>query len=673
MPDFQAEFQHILTRVKEYHPKFSQRKETLLRKAFFFAKEAHEGQERFSGDPYFTHPVEATKILLSIKPDLDTIIASLLHDVIEDTPVTAEQIEKKFGSEIRFLCEGVEKVSKVQLQSQHPDQKKFENFQKLFIAISKDIRVVFVKLADRIHNLQTLEHVRPEKRARIAYESMEVYGPVAEKLGLFLFKNEIENLSFRALEPEKFAQLSQEVEACKQERKKFIEQAQKEVETIFRKEKFLIEVSRISGREKTIYSIYEKMRRKNYSRVAEVFDLFGLRIIVRTPEDCYRALGIMHSHWPPIPGRFKDYISVPKPNGYQSLHTTVLGLGRSKLPTEIQIRTEKMHLDAEYGPAAHWAYKKLKHSRFDEDYLRRTQWFPHNIELSESDEPADFFRELSQTIFAEQIYVFTPKGDIHILPKGATPVDFAYSVHTDIGESCAGATVDGIIKPLDYQLKNGEIVHIITRPGRKPNAEWLKSVKSSSAREKIKHFLRRREKMDFPEVRQKKKATSAEVPRLSRARAKTPRLGKSTKKKPEYQLIIGGAPGLRHRLSSCCKSSMGKNLIAYKSRGLGFTIHDADCATLHRLDSERFYEAHFEREITLMIRAFRRVGLLRDYTTVIANNGVDIYDMKLMPSTTTKECEWQFLISVRSDAELSHLKRDLERIEGVQNITANSS
>ncbi|MBT3349307.1 bifunctional (p)ppGpp synthetase/guanosine-3',5'-bis(diphosphate) 3'-pyrophosphohydrolase [bacterium] len=663
MQDFRKDLEEIVARVREYHPDFSKRKESVIRRAFTVSQAAHSEQMRFSGEPYFTHPVAATKILLSIQPDEDTIIACLLHDVIEDTAVTADEIEEIFGENIRFLCEGVEKVSKVQLKASHPDQKKFENFQKLFIAISKDIRVVFIKLADRIHNLQTLEHVRPEKQQRIAYESMEVYAPVAEKLGLFEFKNEIENLSFRAMESKKFTELSLEVEECKKERRKFIEQARSEVETVFQKEKFSVHVLDISGREKTIYSIYEKMRRKSYQRVSEVFDLFGLRIIVRSVEDCYRTLGIVHSHWHPIPGRFKDYISVPKPNGYQSLHTTVLGLSRSKLPTEVQIRTEQMNLDAEYGPAAHWAYKKAKNSNFDEAYLQRTQWFPQHIQFSKDSAPADFFRQISETIFAEQIYIFTPKGEIKILPKNSTPVDFAYAVHTDVGNSCVGAVVNGVIKPLDYQIRNGDVVKILTKSGRKPNSEWLKFVKSSGAKEKIRHVLRQLGVIEFPEIIQKKKISPSDLEKISVAPSLKTKRGS---KKKEYSLIIGGADGLSYRLAPCCQAVLGKNLLAYKSRGLSFTVHDAECSELERLEPERFYEAHFSRQVRVKIHAFRRVGLLRDYTTVIAHNGVDIYDTQLLPATTMKECEWFFLLAINSEKELAELLRDLQKVESVQ-------
>jgi GTP pyrophosphokinase len=658
---FEKDLQEILKRVKAYHPDFSEEDEKKISKAFEFAQKSHDGQIRFSGEPYFTHPVAATKILLSIQPDVETIIACLLHDVIEDTPVTAGDIEREFGSRICFLCEGVEKVSKVQVKKVQATQK-FENIQKLFMAMGKDIRVIFVKLADRIHNLQTLQYVRIEKQQRIAMESLEIYAPVAEKLGLFEFKTEIENLCFFILHPNEAKSLQEDLAVCRKVRQKFIDRAKKEILRTMQEENF--EIVKVLGREKHLYSIWEKMKRKCLDQVDEVYDLLGIRVIVKSREDCYRALGVFHGHWRQIPGRFKDYISVPKPNGYQSLHTTVLGLGQSKLPTEIQIRTEQMHMDAELGPAAHWAYKKTKHSDFDDDYLQRTSWLPR--EFMQNLTPEQFFQEISRSVFAEQIYVFTPKGEVQILSKGATAIDFAYSVHTEIGHSCVGVTVNGIIKPLDYELKNGDVVRVLTKKGRKPNLEWLKFVKSSSARTKIQQFIRReRDKEELEPLPEKEKRVN--IIKIDKALESLQRRTKPVKSE-EVEIIIGGATDIPYRIAPCCGAVFGKSVIAYKSRGLKFTIHEATCSELHRLDPERFFEAHFVRDVKFRIRSEHRMGLLRDCTTVIVEHGVNIKTLNVDKNSDKKTALWNFVVMVNSEKEVGDLLRDLERVPGVAHI-----
>ncbi len=659
---FEKDLQEILERVSYYHPDFSDSDAECIRKAFYFSEKAHEGQNRFSGEPYFIHPVAATKILLSIQPDVETIMACLLHDVIEDTPVTANDLEREFGVRIRFLCEGVEKVSKVQVKTVHATQK-LENIQKLFMAMGKDIRVIFVKLADRIHNLRTLQYVRIDKQQRIAMESLEVYAPVAEKLGLFEFKSEIENLCFFVLHPNEAKKLQEELAVCRKVRQKFIDRAKKEILKTMQEEDF--DSPRVLGREKHLYSIWEKMKRKRLGQVDEVYDLLGLRVIVKSREDCYRALGVFHGHWRQIPGRFKDYISVPKPNGYQSLHTTVLGLGQSKLPTEIQIRTEQMHMDAELGPAAHWAYKKIKHSDFDDDYLRRTSWLPRDIEQNLS--PEQFFEEISRSVFAEQIYVFTPKGEVQIFSKGATAVDFAYAVHTEVGHSCVGVTVNGVIKPLDYELKNGEVVKILTKKGRKPNSEWLKFVKSSSARNKIQQFLRReREKEEESIVPDKEKR--ANVVKVDKALESLQKRTKQTRSHQDVELIIGGATDIPYRIAPCCNARFGKSIVAYKSRGLKFTIHEEDCAELHRLDPERFFEAHFLRDVKFRIRSEHRMGLLRDCTAVIVEHGINIKTLNVDKNSDKKTALWNFVVTVNSNQEAVELIQSLERVDGVMHI-----
>lgn len=660
--DFSSALLEIQERIQEYYPDFGTAQKKLLEEAFEFGLKSHHEQWRESGHPYFSHEVEATKILLSIKPDMETILACLLHDVIEDTPITAEEVEQKFGKKIRFLCEGVAKVSRVQLK-EHERPSRAESIQKLFIAVAQDIRVIFVKLADRIHNLKTLEHVPAEKRERIAQESLQIYAPVADKLGLFEFKTQIEDLCFQHLHPTFFRQLHREIEDVKKQKRGFLERSRKEILTAFKKEQ--LQILEISGRQKSISSVYSKMKRKSFSSVTELYDLFGFRIIVRTKEDCYRALGILHTYWKPMPNRFKDYISVPKPNGYQSLHTTLLGLSGSKFPTEIQIRTLQMHQDAEFGPASHWAYKKTRHSHFDKDYLRRMSWFPQNIPQEIQTSPEKFFEEISQNILADRIFVFTPKGDIETLPEGSTPVDFAYTIHSDVGNTCVGAKVNGMIKPLDFKLKNGDIVEILTREGRTPNSAWLDFVQSSHARTHIRSFLNKQDETRTPSKSSQKELLSEKKP----APVKTPR--KFVEKERhigELNIVIGGEREMPFRLASCCKPKLGQNIVAFKSRSPHFTIHRANCRQVDRLDPERILEAYFLVEQFFEIKAYDRIGLTRDYATIIANHGLNIGELSSYYSYDQEGhriVTWKFTLESVSTEEIRNLLRDLEKINKV--------
>lgn len=659
--NFEADLQEILAKICEYYPKMSKEQEKIIEKAFWYSAESHKDQKRYSGEPYIIHPIAATKILLSINPDIETIAACLLHDVIEDTPVTAQDIENEFGKNIRFLCEGVEKVAKVRLKKE-VGKTKFENFQKLFIAMGKDIRVIFIKLADRIHNLQTLHHVRREKQERIATESLEIYAPVADKLGLFEFKKDIETECFKVLHPEDYKRLVQEIAETKRIREKFIKQARKDILKIAQKEGFLDEIVELSGREKTIFSVYKKLKRKKLGHADEIFDLLGLRMIVKTKADCYRALGLFHGHWRPIPGRFKDYISVPKSNGYQSLHTTVLGLGQSKLPIEIQIRTQTMHLDAERGPAAHWAYKKLGHSSFNDEYIQKTSWLPNKIKCHTPNSAEDFFAEVSQSILEKKVHVFTPQGDVKFLPRGGTPVDFAYSIHSTVGENCVGAIVNGSIKPLNHQLKNGDVVKIITKKGKLPNPLWLKFVKSTSTRDKIQNKLRK-EGILIP---QKKEIPAKKISK-KKVHPKVPQKIKHIEAKPE--LVIGSTAGLPYKFAPCCEPGVGKNLIAFKSRSTKFTIHEVGCEELANLDPMRFFEAVYQKLAKIrVITGSRRTGILRDCTIEMADLGINIKNIKYESKPMDQTASLVFELMISSDRELASLIRNLHKIRGISEV-----
>lgn len=661
--DFEASLEEIISHIKGYyHPRLLQSDEKLVRKAYAFAQKSHEGQKRFSGEAYFMHPVEATKILLSINPDVETVAACLLHDVIEDTPVTAKEVGALFGERVQFLCEGVEKVAKVKLAASDLQQKKFENFQKLFIAMAQDIRVIFVKLADRIHNLRTLEHVRKEKQERIAYESLEIYAPVAEKMGLFGFKNEIEDCSFRVLEPESHARLFSEFSEIRKTRIKYIEQARREILKVARQEDFLEEIISISGREKNLYSLYKKMKRKHIDRVDEIFDLLGVRMVVKTKEDCYRTLGIVHGHWRPIPGRFKDYISVPKSNGYQSLHTTVLGLGQSRIPMEIQIRTEQMNTDAELGPAAHWAYKKTGTSDFDAEYLSKTAWLPKKLEKNKPLEAEQFFEEVSESIFSERVHVFTPKGDVKFLSRGATSVDFAYSVHTEIGNTCVGALVNGVIRPLDKVLQNGDVVEILTKAGRKPNQHWLSFVSSNSVRHKIMGALRKdgEFEMVLPEKTKKQEKKNVLLPPGEPSE-------KGKVSSAASQLIIGGETNLAYRFATCCSPTKKVPLKAYKSRGLQFVVHDAGCDELSRLETERMFDARFLIVRKMKVFARQKVGILHRCSGIFDAREINILDINIQ-KVRGEGVIIHFELGVVSLGDLEKARLAMMKIYGISEI-----
>lgn len=654
---FTKDLQFIVGEITKYYPNFSLRQKKKVTQAFWFAAEAHDGQTRFSGEPYFTHPIAATKILLQIKPDVDTICACLMHDVIEDTPITATEVEALFGSDVRFLCEGVEKVSKVRLKG---EQREHESLKKLFIAMAKDIRVIFIKLADRIHNLQTLDHVRPEKRQRIAEESIKIYASVAEKLGLYEFKHEIEDLCFKWLNPDMYEDISQQRKISVEARKDFINNAKEALKEAFSNEG--VKIIEIKGRYKNLYSIYDKLKRKNFSHVSELFDLIGLRVTVEANSDCYRCLGAIHARWKPISSRFKDYIAVPKPNGYQSLHTTILGLANSKTPTEIQIRTEQMHLDAEFGPAAHWAYKQVKNSSFNEDYLKKMNWLPNTIQSEAQNlEAQQFFQKISESLTQDRIHVFTPKGDIENLVKGATIVDFAYSIHSGLGHTCIAGKINGAIKPLSHELKNGDVVEIVARTGRGPNPLWLNFVKSPSARGHIRTYLNKHQIKTLPrEVSQERDNTS---------RSKTSKLKLSSVRKRKNELLIGGQKTQNFHFAACCKPQKNNEIVAYVPRGTRFSVHQKDCKTVEKLSSERLLDANFLLYKQVTIEGTDRRGMMRQIFDALEDNGQNISDSKLKTSgLDNQNIEWKISVETISEKEFAAACNALRKIPNVTRV-----
>jgi len=662
---FGKKLEDIFKIVKKYHPSFNASVIEKITRAFWFAAVAHADQKRFSGEPYFIHCIGATENLLTIYPDTSTICACLMHDVIEDTNIDPKIIENEFSADVRFLCEGVAKVSKVYLKGKDRES---ESLKKLFLAMAQDTRVIFIKLSDRIHNLSTLSHVRAEKQERIARESLLIYAPIAAKLGLYEFRCRIEDLAFACLEPDAFRIVSEGVEKDSKYRKKMIDMGIKNISKVFEDEK--VQCIDIVGRTKNLYGIWEKMKRKNISRVSDVYDLYGIKILVGREADCYRVLGILHAHWKPIPKRFKDYISIPKVNGYQSLHTTLLGLNLSSYPTEVQIKTVEMNMDAEIGPAAHWAYKEVKGSAFTKDYLEKIKTFPEDILGTKSQvKKSDFFlQKVSFELNKKYIHVFTPQGDIKTLPEKSTPIDLAFLVHTSIGSCCVGAKINGIIKPLDYLLKNGDVVEILVKKGRLPNPLWLNFVQTYGAKQKIRSILRKEKNLTWRS--DDPKNPNKIIPEKDKKEKKvptSPSTVKSTSQKNEnYSILIGGQKGVFYELSTqCCKPTPSSSIVAYSKKGsAGYMIHDINCREVAHLDQTRLMEACFVLQKKIEVRGRDRKFFFEEMSRVFSRHDLFIWDIKFK-RLKNNFFVWSVVVNVNSPKEMPLLIKNLQEINGV--------
>jgi guanosine-3',5'-bis(diphosphate) 3'-pyrophosphohydrolase len=475
----------ILQRVSAYHPDPDL---DIIKKAYVYSAKVHQGQLRSSGEPYLVHPLEVAGLLAQLKLDEASIVTGLLHDTIEDTLATREELTELFGEEIATLVEGVTKLSKFQASpTLSQEEKQAENFRKMIIAMAQDIRVILVKLADRTHNMRTLEHMREDKQQRIAQETLDIYAPLANRLGISWIKTELEDLSLRYLKPQEFLDISAKVDARKKEREKYIDEV---VSVIDAKLKERNLQGRIYGRFKHVYSIFKKMKAQGID-FDQIHDVIAFRLVLQSVPACYEALGIIHNQWKPVPGRFKDFIAIPKPNMYQSLHTTVIGPMGERV--EMQIRTEEMHRIAEEGIAAHWAYKEGKStiSKDDEKFAWLRQLMEWQQDLKD---PKEFLETVKVDLFTDEVFVFTPKGDVRSLPRGATPVDFGYAIHSDIGSRCVGAKVNGKIVPLRYKLKNGDTVEVLTNASAHPSKDWLTFVKTSRAQQRIRGYIKQQQR-----------------------------------------------------------------------------------------------------------------------------------------------------------------------------------
>ena len=649
-------WQDLWSKITKYLPKDDI---TGIGEAFVFAAESHGGQMRYSGDPYVVHTVSVAAILAGMEIDRETIIASLLHDVLEDTQITAEELSEKFGAGVVTLVDGVTKLGKLPFKTFEDYQA--ENLRKMFVVMAKDIRVVLIKLADRLHNMRTISSHKREKQLTIARETLEIYAPLAHRLGIYQVKRELEDLSFRILDPEMYYDIKRRVRKKLPEREMIIKEA---MDVLSQKiEEDGLEAS-IKGRPKHFYSIYEKMRRKNLS-LDQLYDLLALRVIVKNVSDCYQVLGIVHTIWKPIPGQFDDYIANPKSNLYQSLHTTVVGPAGE--PLEVQIRTWEMHSLAEYGIAAHWNYKEggKRVNHLDEGLT----WIRKALEVvpeGQEDEGvgSQFMDNLKTDVLSSEVFVFTPKGNVISVPNGSTPIDFAYAIHTEIGHKCVGAMVNGRIAPMDHELQNGDIVRILTSPQGKPSRDWLKIAKSTRTRSKIKSWFRQQDRQEREEkIKRGRELLEKEAlrrnpgtenpleaisPQLSHVAREmgylnteelivsvgtgnhTPasifgRMASDTKQAPEpipaqappqrseadSEIVVEGASGVLVSLAQCCRPVPGDQIVGCVTQSRGITVHRKDCANIDNADPNKMINVSW--------------GRLKDhrYTARIKVEGVD--------------------------------------------------
>jgi guanosine-3',5'-bis(diphosphate) 3'-pyrophosphohydrolase len=707
--------QDILAKIEKYRPGDDLE---LVRRAYAFSSREHSGQLRLSGEPFLNHPLAVADILAEMKLDSVCVSVGLLHDVVEDTVVSIEEIEREFGKDIAHIVDGVTKISQIPFYSKEMEQA--ENFRKMFLAIVDDIRVVLVKLADRLHNMRTLQYLSSEKQHRIALETMEIYAPVAHRLGMGKLRGELEDLAFSYLEPVAYREIKQEIESKRKVREEFLDEVK---ETMVRKLQEQEIPCGVESRIKRIYSVYQKIKRQRIS-IEQVYDLLAVRIITGTVQDCYAALGLIHNLWRPVPGRIKDFIAIPRPNLYQSLHTSVLGAHGQ--PFEVQIRTAEMHRIAEEGIAAHWKYKT--NQGIDQKDDRRFQWLRRLVEWQqEMQDPGDFLSTLKIDLYPEEVYTFTPKGKVIILPREASPVDFAYAIHTEVGHTCIGAKVNGRIVPLKSKLKNGDIVEIQTQPGHTPSRDWLSLAKTSKARNKIRHFINVSQRTRSIEIG--KKILEKEARKFKVNMKKLLDEGQLMKVAPDYgctkpddiysalgfgkisakvllsKLIpqeelqepqdkkleklasavkkvfgissdsaikVKGIDDLMVYRAKCCNPIRGEEIVGYITRGKGVAVHAKRCANVANLlyEADRKIDVQWtgSREgsfaVKLSIAAEDRQGLLAEITSTISESQTNI---KNIEAQTFEDHRGTIHLTIEI-ADLKHLEKAVNSIKKIRGV-----
>ncbi|WP_242395922.1 RelA/SpoT family protein [Anaeromyxobacter oryzisoli] len=718
----------ILDRVTSYHPNPDL---DLIKKAYVYSAKVHQGQIRKSGEPYLVHPLEVAGILAELKLDESSVVTGLLHDTIEDTLATKEEIAELFGGEIAELVDGVTKLSQFSAANTQ-EEKQAENFRKMVVAMARDIRVLLVKLADRTHNMRTLDAMKPESQERIARETLDIYAPLANRLGIQWIKTELEELSFKYLKPTEFAELTAKAANTAKEKEAFVADV---IEIIRRKlAEAGLEGAEVTGRVKHTYSIWRKMQQLGVE-FEQIQDVVGFRVIVDSVAHCYETLGLIHALWKPVPGRFKDYIAIPKPNLYQSLHTTVVGPAGERI--EVQIRTREMHEIAEEGVAAHWAYKEKGRDGKGKEMSRKDAesfgWLRQLVEWQrELADPREFLETVKVDLFSDEVFVFTPKGAVKSLPRGATPVDFAYTIHSEIGEHCVGAKVNGKLVPLRYTLKNGDTVEILTSVGAHPSKDWLTFVRTSRAQARIRQFLRATEHRRSIEIGHEvaerelrrygltlgKLVKGGELEKVAKTLgyrvvddllaalgygkvspaqllqqllpaeklaappppfeptqppSRIAELFRKMARRPTEGVRINGIEDVLVRYGKCCNPVPGDAIVGYITRGRGVTVHTAGCDKILGIDPERRVDVawdvrgDFKRNVSLRVITSDRPGILARISQTFGEAGVNISQASCR-TTPGERAVNEFEVTIGDLKQLNSVIRSIERIEGVQSV-----
>jgi guanosine-3',5'-bis(diphosphate) 3'-pyrophosphohydrolase len=719
-------FEMLLTTVRQNRPSDDI---AIIQQAYEFCLKHHAGQKRASGDPFALHPLEVARVLAEMKLDSTAIAAGLLHDAVEDTPVTSREIAEIFGEQVAHIVDGVTKIDKIQFANR--EDRQAENVRKMLLAMVSDVRVVLIKLADRLHNMRTLEHLQPERQQAIARETLEIYAPLAHRLGMGKVRSELEDLSFRYVDPVGHDQISSAVEAHRQQGEQFL----RNIDAILHERLAEHNISaRVDWRIKRLYSIYQKLQRQRIT-VDQVYDLLAVRVITQTVQDCYAVFGLIHSIWRPVPGRIKDFIAMPRPNLYQSLHTTVMAEGGHQF--EVQIRTEEMHRVAEEGIAAHWKYKSGG-SPVNAKDEQRLAWVRQIVEWQrDMTDPNEFLSTLKIDLYPEEVYTFTPKGKVVVLPKEATPIDFAYSIHTEVGNTCTGAKVNGRMVPLRSRLRNGDIVEILTQNGHTPSRDWLTFAKSSRARNKIKHWLNEHQRERAIEIgrklldreARKYKISIAQLTDADHARAAADYglanpvdllagigFGKFSARQALNRLVPGAtstqqpeaesAPGMSDAVkrvffgkgsdsltvegqndllvyrARCCNPIRGEEIVGYVTRGKGVAVHARSCPNVQNLlyESDRRIAvewAHMKDEegtpqratypVKMIVYCDDRAGMLREMTAVISDDGTNIRAVETKAGTEA-EAIVEFVVDAYDVGHLIRLMNGLRRLPGVRDV-----
>jgi GTP diphosphokinase / guanosine-3',5'-bis(diphosphate) 3'-diphosphatase len=712
------EFELLLATLREARPRDDL---APIGKAYQFASQYHAGQLRASGEPYMSHPLAVARILAGMRMDVVSIETGLLHDIVEDTTVTTADIQKNFGDEVARCVDGVTKLSKINFFS--AEDRQAESYRKMLLAMVNDIRVIIVKLADRLHNMRTLGSLSPERRERIARETLEIYAPIAHRLGMGKVRGELEDLSFQYLDPEAYAEISRSIDTQRTANEEYLERMRHTVEAELRRQGI---PARVEARVKRAYSVYQKLKRQKIS-LDQVYDLLALRIITDSVKNCYGALGVIHNEWSPVPGRIKDFIAIPRPNLYQSLHTSVVGPEGKHF--EIQIRTEEMHRIAEEGIAAHWKYKEGRRGVQDD---QRVAWLRQLVEWQqEMRDPGEFMSTLKVDLYPEEVYCFTPKGRVIVLPSGSCPIDFAYAVHSEVGSTCIGAKVNGRIVPLRYVLRNGDIVDVLTQAGHEPSKDWLAIVKTSRARNKIKHIINENERERAIEIGQKylekeARRLGVQLSRIQRndlervageyglskvedlyaslgygkfsarqvlqksapeqvteeappAPVVEPAPTQGYRQKDDDAVIkVHGVDDVMIYRAKCCNPIKGEGIVGYVTRGKGIAVHSRMCPNVQNLmyDAERKIEVDWARDasdtfpVRIVVHTDDRPGLLHQLTSVLSdeNTNVRSLEAKTDMNGSSDGALVEMTVDVRDKKQLEKLCSAMRRISGVRDV-----